>query len=93
MRAQLLSLVKNPEFVRRSRWYHLQVVLQLLSLLPAPTGVVFEGRIGDIERVFEHTELLYASRESGGWVIVFALIDGFGQVLLETFLAVESLVP
>ena len=93
VRPQTLSLVENSKLVGRPRRYHLMLVFQFFSLLPTPTSVVFERRISDIERIFKDTQLLYASRKSAWWVIVFASIDRFGQISREVFLAVESLVP
>lgn len=92
MRRQLLSLIQNPKFVGRSRWYHLNYVAQLFHLHPLHINVVFERRVSDIKRIFKITQLFDASRNSGGWIIVFAVIDGFEQFCRETFLA-ESSVP
>ena len=93
MRPQLRSLIKNPKFVRRSRWYHLNFVFQLFNPFPTHTSVVFERRISDVERIFDIAQLFYALCQSGGWVFVFTLIDGAGQIFPEIFLGAESLVP
>ena len=93
MRPQLLSFIKDPKLVGRSRWYHLNVVDQLFNLLPTHISVVFETRVSDIERKVESTQLCDAFRMSAWRIIVFALIDVKEKSVLEISLAAEKSVP